>query len=58
MTTQNSTSLGGKQSGKVLIVDTESMLCELLQFRFEKEGFQTTVMNDGKRALATDLSDY
>lgn len=58
MTTQDSTTLGGKQPGKVLIVDTESMLCELLQFRFEKEGFQTTVMKDGELALKTDLSEY
>jgi len=58
MKNHTSTSLGRKRAGKVLIVDTESMLCELLQFRFEKEGFQTTVMTDGQQALKTDLTEF
>lgn len=33
-------------------------MCELLQFRFEKEGFSATVVNDGRKALDMDLSEY
>lgn len=47
-----------QQNGKILIVDTDSMSCELLQFRFESEGFHTDIMSDGEKALLTDLSQY
>lgn len=47
-----------EQSGKILIVDTESMMGELLQFRFEKEGFVATVVNDGRKALGLDLASF
>lgn len=44
--------------GKILIADTESLMCELLQFRFEKEGFSSLVITNGRTALDMDLSDY
>lgn len=47
-----------QQNGKILLVDTDSMSCELLQFRFESEGFHTDIINDGEKALLADLADY
>ncbi|MCM1348037.1 MAG: response regulator transcription factor [Firmicutes bacterium] len=58
MATITETSSQAPQAGNILIVDTESMMCELLQFRFEKEGFRSTVVNDGHKALDLDLADY
>ncbi len=37
---------------KVLIVDDEADVVRLLQFRFEKEGFETLTAADGQTALA------
>lgn len=34
------------------------MSCELLQFRFESEGFESVVYTDGQTALKTDLRDF
>lgn len=58
MNSQTPTNSNADKSGKVLIVDKESMLCELLQFRFEKEGFIPVILNDGKKALDLDLSEF
>lgn len=43
---------------RILIVDTDSMSSELLQFRFETEGFHTDIFLSGKAALEKDLSVY
>lgn len=45
-------------SGKILIADAETLMCELLQFRFEEEGFSAIVAHDGQEALKTDLSEF
>ena len=37
--------------GKVLIVDDDQNICELLRLYIEKEGFDTQIANDGKAAL-------
>lgn len=37
--------------GKVLIVDDDQNICELLRLYIEKEGFDTKIANDGKAAL-------
>lgn len=42
----------------ILMVDTDSMSCELLQFRFESEGFHSVIMTDGRKALQTDLTRF
>lgn len=47
-----------QQNGTILIVDTDSMSSELLQFRFESEGFASVVMRDGKAALEQDLNRF
>lgn len=56
--TTNETNNKTQQHGKILLVDTDSMSCELLQFRFESEGFHTDIISDGEKALQTDLSQY
>lgn len=42
---------------KVLIVDDEPDVVRLLQFRFDKEGFDTITATDGQTALSTVESD-
>lgn len=37
--------------GKVLIVDDDQNICELLRLYIEKEGYDTRIANDGKVAL-------
>ena len=36
---------------KILIVDDDKNICELLRLYIEKEGFETSIANDGRRAL-------
>ena len=36
---------------KILIVDDEKNICELLRIYIEKEGFEVAIANDGKKAL-------
>lgn len=55
--TDNSSS-SQPQAGKILILDTETLLCELLQFRLEKEGFAVRVEHDAHKALESELSDF
>ena len=42
-------------SGKIMIVDDDRNICELLRLYIEKEGFETAIANDGKAAVQ-DLS--
>ncbi len=42
---------------KILIVDDDENICELLRLYLEKDGFQTIVVNDGDAAIKTALSD-
>ncbi len=36
---------------KILIVDDDKNICELLRLYIEKEGFETKIANDGKQAI-------
>lgn len=38
-------------SGKILIVDDDTNICELLRLYIEKEGFEASIANDGETAL-------
>ena len=38
-------------SGKILIVDDDKNICELLRLYIEKEGYTVSIANDGKSAL-------
>lgn len=37
--------------GKILVVDDDQNICELLRLYIEKEGFTVTIANDGRKAL-------
>lgn len=37
--------------GRILIVDDDTNICELLRLYIEKEGFETSIANDGETAL-------
>lgn len=43
---------------KILIVDDEKDLCEILQFNLESEGFNIDVAYSGEEALKQNLEDY
>ena len=43
---------------KILIVDDEEDLCEILQFNLEGEGYQTEVAYSAEEALKKDLGSY
>ena len=38
---------------KIMIVDDDKNICELLRLYFEKEGFQTLIANNGVEAIET-----
>ena len=40
-------------SGKILVVDDDQNICELLRLYIEKEGFDVVIANDGRKALET-----
>ena len=37
--------------GKILVVDDDQNICELLRLYIEKEGFEVVIANDGEEAL-------
>ena len=43
---------------KILIVDDEEPLCEILQFNLEVEGYQADVAYSAEQALEMDLTQY
>lgn len=40
-------------AGKILVVDDDQNICELLRLYLEKEGFHVVIANDGKKAVET-----
>lgn len=42
---------------KILIVDDDQNICELLRLYLEKEGFETIVANDGEQAVQSALKN-
>lgn len=43
---------------KVLVVDDEQDICEILQYNLETEGYEVTTANSAEEALALPLRDY
>ena len=43
---------------KILIVDDEIDLCQILKFNFESAGYEAETVNSGEEALTKNLSDY
>ena len=47
-----------EENYRILIVDDEKDLCEILQFNLESEGFEIDIAHSGEDALKQDLQDY
>ncbi|WP_347838997.1 response regulator transcription factor [uncultured Draconibacterium sp.] len=47
-----------EENYKILIVDDEKDLCEILQFNLESEGFNIDIANSGEEALEKPLEEY
>jgi len=43
---------------KILIVDDEEDLCEILQYNLQNEGYQTDIANSAEEALKKPLADF
>ena len=43
---------------RILVIDDEESLCEILKFNLEKEGFDVDTANSAEEALGMDLSVY
>lgn len=43
---------------RILVVDDEEDLCEILKFNLETEGFEVDTANSAEEALKKDLSVY
>jgi DNA-binding response OmpR family regulator len=43
---------------RILVVDDEEDLCEILQFNLENEGYRVDVSNSAEEALKRNLTDY
>ena len=43
--------MGNKQSQKVLVVDDEEPILELLKYNLEKSGYDVKTASDGSRAV-------
>ncbi|MDE7411688.1 MAG: response regulator transcription factor [Paramuribaculum sp.] len=55
----NQTNNNGAQSaGQLLIIDTDTMLSELLHIKFEGEGFKSVEVKSAEEAFALDLTHF
>ena len=43
---------------KILVVDDEQDICEILQYNLETEGYEVETANSAEEALALPLTDY
>ena len=43
---------------KILVVDDEQDICEILQYNLETEGFEVTTAASAEEALALPLGEY
>ena len=43
---------------KILVVDDELDICELLQYNLETEGYEVDTVNSAEEALALNLTEY
>ena len=43
---------------KILIVDDELDICEILQYNLETEGYEVVTANSAEEALALNLTEY
>ena len=43
---------------KILVVDDELDICEILQYNLETEGYEVAAVNSAEEALTLDLTEY
>ena len=43
---------------KILIVDDEESICEILQYNLELEGYSVTVVSSAEQALKQDIKSF
>lgn len=43
--------MGNKANHRILVVDDDTDICELLKYNLEKEGYEVKVAHDGKKAV-------
>ena len=43
---------------KILVVDDELDICEILQYNLETEGYEVDTVNSAEEALALNLTEY
>ena len=43
---------------KILVVDDELDICEILQYNLETEGYEVVTANSAEEALALNLTEY
>lgn len=47
-----------KNNYRILVVDDEQDLCEILKFNLETEGYEVTTANSAEEALGLDIASY
>lgn len=47
-----------EKDSRILVVDDEQDLCEILKFNFETEGYQVETANSSEEALEKDIASY
>ena len=47
-----------EKDSRILVVDDEQDLCEILKFNLETEGYQVETANSGAEDLGTDIASY
>ena len=47
-----------EKDSRILVVDDEQDLCEILKFNLETEGYQVETANSAEEALETDIASY
>lgn len=43
---------------RILVIDDEESICEILKYNLEKDGYEVNVANSAEEALTMDLSSY
>ena len=51
-------SIMDEKDSRILVVDDEQDLCEILKFNLETEGYQVETANSAEEALEKDIASY
>ncbi|MBQ9077224.1 MAG: response regulator transcription factor [Muribaculaceae bacterium] len=58
LTDGNKNSLASHAAGKILVIDDEQLICELIQYNLENEGYRVDICQSAEEALKYNLADY